>query len=108
MTKPRLPVLSGLTGLAQRTSLKPTRSERDGDRYLLSFEVDTLRKGTMRHHWMICSVENPDQLLSWGHAPTPERAETDAKKEIQSLSSGMSQGGQVKSTVMPAIRRRAY
>jgi hypothetical protein len=105
MSKPRLPVLSGLSRPAHDTSVSEIPSRPDVDGYLLSFEVDNLSRRRTRHHWMICSADSPNQLLSWGHAPTTELAETDAKSEMDSLSSGLTQGGQVKRTVMPFSRR---
>ena len=107
LSNPRLPVLSDLSKRRQE-SVKKIPNRADIGRYLLSFEVDILGKGKTRYHWMICSVDNPDQLLSWGYAPTHELAATDAKTEMNSLSSGLSQGGQVKRMVIPFIRRRAY
>jgi hypothetical protein len=44
---------------------------------------------------MICSSMNPDQLVSWGHAPTQELAEQAAQNELKDLSSGLTPGGRV-------------
>jgi len=74
--------------------------------YVVSFQVEPFHKGT-RHHWMICRQQNPDELVSWGHAPTRELAESAAEKELQDLSSGLTQGGQATSTTKPFTHRIA-
>jgi len=66
-------------------------------RYVMSFQAEPFRKGR-RHHWMICRAQNPDELVSWGHAPTQELAEMAAQSEIKDLSSGRTQGGRVTNT----------
>src|ERR1022692_2380266 len=38
------------------------------DRYVLSFESESVRNKQKRHHWMICLAKKPDKLVSWGHA----------------------------------------
>ncbi len=38
---------------------------------------------------------NPEELVSWGHEPTRQVAEAAAGKELQDLSAGAIQGGQV-------------
>jgi hypothetical protein len=65
--------------------------------YVVSFEVESRRQGR-RHHWIICRAQNPEVLVSWGHAPTQELAEIAAEKEVQDLSSGVTRGGQASST----------
>ena len=45
--------------------------------YISSFESARYFRGC-RYHWMICSVENPDELVSWGYAPTLAFAKTAA------------------------------
>lgn len=65
--------------------------------YVVLYESQTLRKGTRRYYWMICGESNPDELISWGHAPTQEMAETAARQEVIDLSSGLSRGGQLAS-----------
>jgi len=62
--------------------------------YVVSFQAEPFRKGT-RYHWMICGIRNPDELVSWGHAPTQELAEKAAQNEVKDLSSGQTQGGRV-------------
>ncbi|HEY5175381.1 MAG TPA: hypothetical protein VII95_07425 [Terriglobales bacterium] len=66
-------------------------------RYVVSFQAEPFHKGT-RYHWMICWAQNPDELVSWGHAPTQELAEKAAQNEVKDLSSGRTQGGRVTST----------
>ena len=65
------------------------------DPYVLSFESESVRNKQKRHHWMICSAKSPDKLVSWGHAPTHELAESQAGSELKDLLSGMTQGGHV-------------
>jgi hypothetical protein len=71
-------------------------------RYVVSFQADPFRKGR-RHHWMICREQNPDKLVSWGHAPTQELSELAAQNEVKDLSSGRTQGGRVTNTSKLAI-----
>jgi len=52
---------------------------------------------------MICWENNPDEMVSWGHAPTQELAETEARNEVKDLTSGLTQGGRVASTSYSAI-----
>jgi hypothetical protein len=68
--------------------------------YVVSFQAQPFRRGR-RYHWMICLEHNSDELVSWGHAPTQEQAETAARNEVKDLSSGLTQGGQVTSTIKP-------
>ena len=63
-------------------------------RYVVSFQLEPFYKGR-RYHWMICSSMIPDELVSWGHAPTQELAEQAAQNEIKDLSSCLSKGGQI-------------
>jgi len=66
--------------------------------YLLSFEAERFYRGC-RYHWMICSVQNPDELVSWGYAPTRELAETAAGSEVEKLESGCSKTGRVRQRI---------
>ena len=66
------------------------------DPYVLSFESERVRNKQKRHHWMICLAKSPDKLVSWGHAPTHELAESEAGNELKNLLSGMTQGGHVR------------
>lgn len=75
------------------------------DPYVLSFQTESIRKRQTRHHWMICLVQNPNELVSWGHAPTHAQAEAEARNEVENLSSGQAQGGRVASRIMPFIHR---
>jgi hypothetical protein len=66
-------------------------------RYIVSIQAIRFYKG-VRYHWMICGAQNPDQMVSWGHALTQELAEAAARDEVKNLSSGLSHGGRVIST----------
>jgi len=70
------------------------------DPYVLSFDSEFVRYRQQRHqqnrhHWMICLANNPDKLVSWGHAATYELAESEARKELKDLLSGLTLGGHV-------------
>ncbi len=102
------PVFSLQTGA---TPIKTGRSAKYAmkevpDPYVISFQAEPYHKGT-RHHWMICRQQKPDELVSWGHAPTRELAETAAEKELQDLNSGLTQGGQVMNNIKPFTHRIA-
>jgi len=71
--------------------------------YVTSFQTESFYKGR-RHHWMICRAHSPEELVSWGHAPTHELAEAAAGKELHDLSTGVTQGGQVTTTIKPFTR----
>ena len=71
--------------------------------YAVSFQAERFYKGR-RHHWMICREQKPEELVSWGHERTRELAEAAAGKELQDLSAGMTQGGQVINTIKPFTR----
>ncbi len=64
--------------------------------YVVSFQAEPFHNGT-RYHWMICRAQNPDELVSWGHASTQGLAEEAAQNELKDLSSGLTQGGRVSS-----------
>jgi hypothetical protein len=72
--------------------------------YVASFQTEPFHKGR-RHHWMICLAENTEELVSWGYEATRELAEAAAQKEVQDLSSGMTQGGHVTSGMNGPTRR---
>jgi hypothetical protein len=74
--------------------------------FVVSFDVEPYHQGT-RHHWMICRSQNPDELVSWGHAPTRELAERAAEREMEELSSGRTEGGQAASPIKPYTHRVA-
>ena len=65
------------------------------DPYVLSFESESVRIKKKRHHWKISLAKRPDELVSWGHAPTHELAESKARNELNDLLSGLTQGGYV-------------
>jgi len=71
--------------------------------YVISFQAEPSYRGR-RHHWMICRVQNPEELVSWGHEPTHDLAEAAAGKELQDLSAGVTQGGQVTTIIKPFTR----
>lgn len=72
--------------------------------YVVSVQAEPYHKGT-RYHWMICCANNPDELVSWGHAPTREQAESAAHNEVEDLSSGLTQGGRVTNVIKPFTHR---
>ena len=74
--------------------------------YVVSFQTESFYKGR-RYHWMICRVQDPGQLVSWGYEVTRDLAEGAAQREIQDLSSGVTQGGQVTSEIKPVSHRIA-
>ncbi len=76
--------------------------DHERDQYVVSIQAQSFRKKT-RYHWMICWEKNPDELVSWGHAPTQELAEAEARNEVRDLTSGLTQGGRVESTSFSAI-----
>ena len=80
--------------------------EKTAPAYVVSFDVQPYYQGA-RHHWMICRSQNPDELISWGHAPTRELAQSAAEKELEDLSAGRTQGGQATNTVKPYTHRVA-
>lgn len=96
---------AGLIAGGWQTNKKRT-VEKAVTTYIVSFDAEPYHQAT-RHHWMICRSENPDQLVSWGHAPTRELAEAAAEKEIQDLSAGRTQGGHAASAVKPFTHRIA-
>ncbi len=70
------------------------------DPYVLSFDSESVRyrqrrHQQQRHHWMICLAKSPDTLVSWGYAPTHGLAESEARKELNDLLSGLTHGGHV-------------
>ena len=73
--------------------------------YVFSIQAEPFHR-EVRYHWMICSAQNPDQMVSWGYSSTRELAEAAARKEIEDLSSGLTQGGRVTSAKNLMIRRR--
>ena len=83
----------------------PKTAKDAGKKFVLSFQAERFYKG-VRYHWMVCLEQDPSQLISWGHAPTQQQAESAGQVEINDLLSGISQGGQVVSTLKTFTRRR--
>ena len=83
---------------------KPPKIADCDRKFVLSFQAERFYKG-VRYHWMVCLEEDPTQLVSWGHAPTQQMAEAAGKVEISDLLAGISQGGQVVSTIKSFTRR---
>jgi hypothetical protein len=73
--------------------------------YKFSIQSEHVHK-TLRFHWIIFLAQNPDTLVSWGHAPSQELAEAAVQDEMEDLRSGRTSGGQVRSTKKPMIHRR--
>jgi hypothetical protein len=73
-------------------------------KFILSIQAERFYR-TVRYHWTVCALQNPDRLISWGHAASRELAETAAQNEINDLSSGLPQGGRVSDTRKFIIRR---
>lgn len=100
--------MSGLrVGLRLAEPTKKFAMKQDLHNYVVSFQTEPYHQGT-RYHWIICREHNPDELVSWGYAPTLELAQNAAQKEIQDLSSGESQGGQASKGTSNCLSRRSY
>ncbi len=90
---------AGLNHEGTHTSTSKRRgTEKSEDSYVVGFDVEPYHKGT-RHHWTICRSQRPDELVSWGYEPTRELAEIAANRELEDLTAGRTQGGQVASSV---------
>lgn len=85
----------------------PPTVECPASSYVLSFQAETFHQHK-RYHWMICGAQNPDELVSWGHSPTQELAAVAARDEVNDLSSGLSQGGQMTSPTHTFSHRRTF
>lgn len=72
--------------------------------YTVSVQSQPVRQGT-RFHWLICGNQSPDELISWGYASTRGLAEAAAQAEVEDLTSGLTQGGQVTSKSETSTRR---
>lgn len=85
--------------------INPSSKKHSVRSYVLNFQAEPAlyHRGT-RYHWMICSAHNPDELVSWGYAPTQELAETAARRELQDLDAGRTQGGRVTKTSKVSLR----
>jgi len=73
--------------------------------YVSSIQVEHFHK-SVRFHWMICSAQDPDRLVSWGHAPSRDLAEAAVQDEIKDLLSGRTPGGRVSGTKKVIIHHR--
>jgi hypothetical protein len=73
--------------------------------YVSSIQSERFHKN-LRFHWVICTTQNPDQLVSWGHAPSRELAEAAVREEIEDLVSGRTIGGQVHGRKYQVMHRR--
>ena len=105
MAKLRLPLPNSPSRRRQGKSPTKVQIKQAVDPYVVSFETERIRPKATRHHWIICSVQNPDQLVSWGHSTTHELAETEARNEVENLSSGQTHGGHVTSRIKPFAHR---
>ena len=85
----------------------PPAVESPASAYVMSFQSEAYHHQT-RYHWMVCGAQNPDELVSWGHAPSQELAEAAARGEVNDLSSGLSQGGHVISMTQAFSNRRIF
>lgn len=75
--------------------------------YSLEFQAEPSRlHGRVRYHWMISLANKPDELVSWGHATTPELAELAAHNEVKDLDCGLSRGGRITKPSKVSIHRR--
>ncbi|MGD1081794.1 MAG: hypothetical protein ABR881_26040 [Candidatus Sulfotelmatobacter sp.] len=70
--------------------------------FVISIESQRFYQG-WRYYWIICAVRNPDELVSWGHAPTLELAEMAAENAVMKLESGLPKTSRV-TKVRPALR----
>ena len=58
--------------------------------YIVCVDSERFYKGH-RFYWTICSAQEPDLLVSWGHARTRELAEATVATEIERLVSARQQ-----------------
>ena len=70
--------------------------------FVISIQSQRFYRG-WRYYWIICATRNPDELVSWGHAPTLELAEMAAEHAVMKLESGLPKTGRV-TRVRPALR----
>ncbi len=73
--------------------------------YIFSIQAERFHN-SLRFHWVICSTQNPERLVSWGHASSRELAEAAAQNEINDLRSGRTLGGPMRHTGSPIFNRR--
>jgi hypothetical protein len=43
---------------------------------------------TLRYYWTVCRAEKPEEMISWGNAPSRQAAEQDAQNEVTDLVAG--------------------
>ena len=70
--------------------------------FVISIQSQRFYRG-WRYYWIICAARNPDELVSWGHAPTLELAKMAAENAVMKLESGLPKTGRV-TRVRPALR----
>jgi len=71
--------------ICQQDSIETERDPGIGVKpYIVCLDSERFYKGH-RFYWTICSAQEPDLLVSWGHARTRELAETTVATEIERL-----------------------
>lgn len=73
--------------------------------YVFSIQLEHFHN-SLRFHWIICSTQNPDRLVSWGHAPSRELAEAAAQEEMEDLRYGRTLGGPARVKRIQLMNRR--
>jgi hypothetical protein len=68
-------------------SRNPDHAATARSRYMVSIEWERVY-GNRRYHWTVCAARKPDELVSWGHAPTRVLAVTAAEDAVSKLMSG--------------------
>ena len=86
----------------RQTKQHPT--ELTANNYIVCIDSERLYQ-SHRFVWTICLSNEPDQLVSWGYAPTRELAEVACIIEVRRLGDGLTSGGRVKSPRMPPRSR---
>ncbi len=71
--------------------------------FVFSIQMEHFHR-SLRFHWVICSTQNPDRLVSWGHAPSRELAEEAVQDEMENLRCGRTLGGPVRTAKKPMLR----
>src|ERR1039458_7339125 len=70
--------------------------------FVISIESQRFYRG-WRYYWIICAARNPDELVSWGHAPMLELAKMAAENAVMKLESGFPKTSRV-TRLRPAPR----
>ena len=73
--------------------------------FVVSIESERFYRG-WRYYWMVCAAWNPEELVSWGHAPTRELAQMAAENAVTKLESGLTQGWRLSSASKSSIGRK--